>query len=67
MILFHPELLHASAGFVHGEPEPASERMSLTFRVAPTGIALHEEAFLEARGHRDAVLRVISLSSRAVT
>ena len=67
MILFHPELLHASAGFVHGEPESASERMSLTFRVAPAGIALREEAFPEARGHRDAVARVISRSSRADT
>ena len=31
MIVFHPALLHASSGHVHGPIEPSAERMSITF------------------------------------
>ena len=65
-ILFHPELLHASAGFVAGKAaSPATDRMSLTFRIASRDAVLRDEAFPETRERRDDVLRTISRASQA--
>ena len=61
-VLFHPELLHASSGFLNGAAETSSERMSLTFRVASAGASLRDEAFPGEREHREEVLRRISRS-----
>ena len=61
-VLFHPELLHASSGFVNGAAETSSERMSLTFRVASAGATLRDKAFPGEREHREEVLRRISRS-----
>lgn len=58
-ILFHPELLHASSGFVNGAAETSSERMSLTFRVAARGATLRDEAFPNERERPEEVLRTI--------
>ena len=65
-IVFHPELLHASSGFVNGDTEASTEWMSLTFRVAASGAALRDEAFPDVRERRDEVLRTISRAPRAV-
>ena len=59
-VLFHPELLHASTGFLNGEADPSSDRMSLTFRVAASGAILRDEAFPSEREHPEEVLRIIS-------
>ena len=61
-VLFHPELLHASAGLVNGATDTSGERMSLTFRVASAGAAHRDKAFPEEREHREEVLRRISRS-----
>ena len=57
MVLFHPGLLHASSGFVHGEVPAAAERMSISLRVTESGVELRDAAFPEAREDRDLVLR----------
>ena len=44
-ILFHPALLHASSGYVNGEAEPSSTRLSITFRLAEATAELRAEAF----------------------
>ena len=59
-VLFHPELLHASAGFLSGEADPSGDRMSLTFRVAARGATLRDEAFPSERERPGEVLRIIS-------
>ena len=59
-VLFHPELLHASAGFLSGEAGPSGERMSLTFRIAASGATLRDEAFPSERERPEEVLRIIS-------
>ena len=59
-VLFHPELLHASAGFLSGEADPSGERMSLTFRIAASGAALRDEAFPSDRERPEEVLRIVS-------
>ena len=64
-VLFHPELLHASAGFLSGEADPSGERMSLTFRVAASGATLRDEAFPSERERPEEVLRIISPVSGA--
>ena len=65
-ILFHPEVLHASAGFVAGEASsPATDRMSLTFRIASSDAVLRDKAFPETHERRDDVLRSISRASQA--
>ena len=59
-VLFHPELLHASAGFLSGEANPSGDRMSLTFRVAARGAILRDEAFPSDRERPEEVLRIVS-------
>ena len=63
MVLLHPGLLHASSGFVNGRNPAATERMSISFRVAESGAELRDEAFPEAREDRDLVLRPVRRSS----
>lgn len=58
-ILFHPELLHASSGFVNGAAGTSSERVSLTFRIAARGATLRDEAFPSERERPEEVLRTI--------
>lgn len=59
MVLFHPGLLHASSGFVNGGDPAATERMSISLRVAGSGAELRDEAFPEPREDRDLVLRLV--------
>ena len=59
MVLFHPGLLHASSGFVNGEDPAATGRMSISLRVAESGVELRDEAFPEAREDRVLVLRPV--------
>ena len=63
MVLFHPELLHASSGFVNGEDPAAAERMSISLRVGASGVELRGEAFPGEREDRDLVLRTVRRSS----
>ena len=63
-VLFHPELLHASSGFVNAVSSTSCHRMSLAFRLASKGAALRDEAFPDPRERRGEVLRVISTSAR---
>ena len=59
MVLFHPGLLHASSGFVNGGDPAAAGRMSISFRVATSGVEVRDEAFPEAREVRGLVLRPV--------
>ena len=59
MVLFHPGLLHASSGFVNGGDPAATGRMSMSLRVAESGVDLRDEAFPEAREDRVLVLRPV--------
>ena len=59
MVLFHPGLLHASSGFVHGGEPPGAARMSLSIRVTTPGVKVRDEAFPEAREDRERVLRLV--------
>lgn len=61
MILFHPKLLHASAGFTIGGDPVTHERMSIAFRVTSPNVELRDEAFPEER--RDLVLRTLRRAS----
>ena len=66
MIVFHPELLHASSGYVNGRTEAPAERMSITFRVTTPDAKLRDEAFADGPGDAKAVLRSIERSSNRV-
>ena len=66
MIVFHPELLHASSGHVKGRTEVSAERMSIVFRVATPGAKLRDEAFAQGPGDANAVLRSIDRSTSRV-
>ena len=59
MVLFHPGLLHASSGFVNGGDPAAAGRMSISLRVAESGVEVRDEAFPEEREDRDRVLRPV--------
>ena len=59
MVVFHPKLLHASSGWVHGRREASAERLSLAFRVTTPDATLRRRAFAGGPGDRAAVLRVI--------
>ena len=63
-VLIHPELLHASSGFVNAGSSTSCHRMSLAFRFASKGAALRDEGFLDPRERRGEVLRVVSTSAR---
>ena len=58
-VLFHPELLHASAAYVNGRASSSSERMSCTFRVTSPDVKVRDEAFPGHRETSDRVLRAI--------
>ena len=59
LIMFHPELMHASSGHVNGPAEVSAERMSIVFRVTTPDAKLREEAFAHGPGDENAVLRTI--------
>lgn len=59
LIVFHPELMHASSGHVNGLAEVSAERMSIVFRVTTPDAKLHDEAFAHGPGDENAVLRTI--------
>ena len=59
MVLFHPGLLHASSGYVNGGDPAAADRMSISFRVATSGVEVRDEAFPEVREDRNLVLRAV--------
>ena len=59
MVLFHPRLLHASSGFTNGGDPAATDRMSISFRVATSGVEVRDEAFPELREDRGLVLRPV--------
>ena len=63
MILFHPELLHASSGFVNGGNPQTRERMNIGFRVTTPDVELREAAFPVEREERELVLRAVRRSS----
>ena len=63
MIAFHPELLHASSGYVTGRTEVSTERMSLTIRVTTPDAMPRDEAFPGGFEVRSAVLRAVDRSS----
>ena len=45
MIVFHPNLLHASSAHLNDGARPASKRMSIAFRVTTQGAELREQVF----------------------
>ena len=62
MIVFHPELLHASSGYVNGQTEVPADRLSLTIRVTTPDAMLRDEAFPGGFELRSAVLRAVDRS-----
>ena len=66
LIVFHPELLHASSGHVNGRTEASAERMSVVFRVTTPGARLRDEAFAGGSGDGNAMLRSIDRLSNRV-
>ena len=64
-VVFHPELLHASSGYVSDQGSPSSERLSCTFRVTTPGVEVRDEAFPEGPGSKDHGLQVVRRPMRA--
>lgn len=59
LIVFHPELMHASSGHVNGLAEVSAERMSIVFRVTTPAAKLQDEAFAHGPGDGNSVLCTI--------
>ena len=62
--LLHPELLHASSGFLRPGVPPSSARMSCAFRVTTPEVEVREAAFPGAGERAERVLRVIRRGGR---
>ena len=65
MIAFHPELLHASSGYVNGHSQASNPRMSLALRVTTPDARLRDRAFAgpgDRPGDRMVVPRAIDRS-----
>ena len=59
LIVFHPEVMHASSGQVNGPSGVSTERMSIVFRVTTPNAKLRDEAFAHGPGDARTVLRTV--------